>query len=278
MSLSRSLKIAQTKVRNILNVFNPSRYTPEVVNANKDSWIKKAEDAFDVVTELSLDLEECVSQDEAQDILNSNEALMDEIAKFVFSINIAALSSNVLHPQASETSFDVSENQPKLDHGQFPTFPQSQCLESEPRGCIPDSIKIINDASPVEIIQTEVEDLIDIVQSVLQNQLKLVSVDQRFRGQVFNYGTVSTVLLPIQETHVMLQMSSGSIQRRVDSIFIYLLLSCMGAGVDCHQSGLPPLSSMNVLEELPLRSVARALDREVFQPQMFGDSFQHSAI
>ena len=243
MSLSRSLKIAQTKVRNILNVFNPSRYTPEVVNANKDSWIKKAEDAFDVVTELSLDLEECVSQDEAQDILNSNEALMDEIAKFVFSINIAALSSNVLHPQASETSFDVSENQPKLDHGQFPTFPQSQCLESEPRGCIPDSIKIINDASPVEIIQTEVEDLIDVVQSVLQNQLKLVSVDQRFRGQVFNYGTVSTVLLkfPIQETHVMLQMSSGSIQRRVDSIFTYLLLSCMGAGVDCHQSGLSPL-------------------------------------
>ena len=280
MSLSRSLKIAQTKVRNILNVFNPSRYTPEVVNANKDSWIKKAEDAFDVVTELSLDLEECVSQDEAQEISNSNEALMDEIAKFVFSINIAALSNNVLHPQATETSFDVSENQPKLDHGQFPTFPQSQCLESEPRGCIPDSIKIINDASPVEIIQTKVEDLIDVVQSVLQNQLKLVSVDQRFRGQVFNYGTVSTVLLkfPIQETHVMLQMSSGSIQRRVDSIFTYLLLSCMGAGVDCHQSGLPPLSSMNVLEELSLRSVARALDREVFQPQMFGDSFQHSAI
>ena len=88
----RSLKISQAKVRNTLNVFNPSRYTPEVIKSNKESWIKKAEDAFDIVAELSLDLEECVSKDEAQEILTSNEALMDEIAKFVFSINTADIN------------------------------------------------------------------------------------------------------------------------------------------------------------------------------------------
>ena len=158
--MSRSLKSAQTKVRNVLNVFNPSRYTTEVVKANKDSWIKKAEDAYDVVAELALDLEECVSKDEAQEMFNSNEALMDEIAKFVFSINTAALSNNDLHQQAIETSSDVSEIQTKLDRVQFPTLPGNnenemmnvlranqvqeedhdmqlrKCSESEPSGSI----------------------------------------------------------------------------------------------------------------------------------------------
>ena len=117
-----------------------------------------AEDAFDVVAELSLDLEECVSQDEAQEIFKSNEALMDEIAKFVFSINTAALSDVPQLPVV--TNSDVLENQTKCVHVQFTTFPgndenvlkaneikeedhdeQSQCLETEARGSIPDPIK-----------------------------------------------------------------------------------------------------------------------------------------
>ena len=65
----------------------------DAVEASKDSWIKKAEDAFDIVTELSLDLEECVSPEEAHEIFKSNEALKDEISKFVLAtINWHCLS------------------------------------------------------------------------------------------------------------------------------------------------------------------------------------------
>ena len=82
-NLLRSLKIARAKVRNILNLFNPSKYTTEVVKVNKDLWIKNAQDAFDIVTELSIDLEEFVSPAEAVEVIKSNETLMDEISKFV---------------------------------------------------------------------------------------------------------------------------------------------------------------------------------------------------
>ena len=102
---------------------------------------------------------------------------------------------------------------------------QSQkCLESEPRESIPDPIKIINDVSSAEIIQTQVECLAD-VQSVLQDMFKLVSVDQKFRRHVLNYVMLRSVMLqfPIQEMHVMLQMSSGSIQR-LYSILDYIQL------------------------------------------------------
>ena len=152
--LSRNLKLAQVKVRNTLDVFHPSKYTPEVVKASKDSWIKKAEDAFDIVTELSLDLEEYVSPEEAHEIFKSNEALKDEISTFVLAtINMALSIKDLHHPAA--TNFDYSETQAKIDRHQFPTFPknnenqrmnvlranqvqeevnakQSQCLESEP--------------------------------------------------------------------------------------------------------------------------------------------------
>ena len=251
----RSLKIAQTKVRNTLNVFNPRRYTPEVVKTNKDSWIKKAEDAFDIVAELSLDLEECVSKDEAQEILTSNEALMDEIAKFVFSINTAALSNDDLHPHSTETNFDDDKNQPKLDRVRFSTFSgknenalkanemneedhdeQSQCLESEPRGSIRDSIKnlLLHECSQEAANEVEEEhhrslgEKKDVQFSYcFQNLFKLISVDQRFHRHVSNYGMLRSVLcqFPIQEMHVLLQMSSGSIQRGLNYILNYIQLA-----------------------------------------------------
>ena len=242
--LFRNLKLAQAKVRNTLDVFSPSKYSPEVVKAKEDLWIKKVEDAFDVIIELSLDLEEFISPAEAHEIFMFNESLKTEISKFVFSIHTIALSKDLHYPV--KTSFEI-EIQPKVDRHQFPTFSgnnenqmnvlranqvqeevdaeQSQkCLESEPRESIPNPIKIINDVSSAEIIQTQVECLAD-VQSVLQDMFKLVSVDQKFRRHVLNYVMLRSVMLqfPIQEMHVMLQMSSGSIQR-LYSILDYIQL------------------------------------------------------
>ena len=251
--MSRCLKIARTKMRNILNVFSPSRYAPEVVKANQDLWIKKAEDAFDVVTELSVDLEEFVSPAEAQEMFKSNESLMDELAKFVSSINITVLSDVPQLPDV--TNSDVSENQTKFVHVQVTTNPgndenvlkaneireedydeQSQCLEAEPRGSIPDSIKnlLLHKCSKEAANEVKEEHHRSLGEEkevqfsvVLQDLFKLTSVDQRFRHHLFNYVTLMAILLgfPIQEMHVVLQMSSGSIQRRLScSTFDYFQL------------------------------------------------------
>ena len=244
-NLLRSLKIARAKVRNILNLFNPSKYTTEVVKVNKDLWIKNAQDAFDIVTELSIDLEEFVSPAEAVEVIKSNETLMDEISKFVLSINTAALFNNDQHPVV--TNFDVSEIQSELYRVQFPSFSginerdneikeedhdeQSNYLESEPRGSIPDPIKNLllyecSQEAANEVVEEHRRSLGEekdvVFSSVLQDLFKLVSVDQRFHRHEFNYVTLRAVLLgvPIQEMHVMLQMSSGSIQRSLSCITI----------------------------------------------------------
>ena len=117
--MSRSLKLAQTKVRNTLEFFNPSKYPPEVVNANKDVWIKKVEDAFDVVAELSLDLEEFVLPAELHEMFQTNEVLKDEIYNFVLSTN----TMSIKYPHPVVTNFEDLESQPKLNRAQFPTFP-----------------------------------------------------------------------------------------------------------------------------------------------------------
>ena len=290
--MSRSLKLAQMKVRNTLDVFNPSKYSPEVLKANKELWIKKVEDSFDVVAELSLDLEEFVSPEEAHEISKFNESLKNEISEFVFSINTSALSIN--DSRLPITINDVSEIQPKLNIVQNENENKRmnvsrtnriqeedqatqlrKCSESEPSGSILDSIKKLNDTPLVEIVQTQVEYPKN-VQSVFQNLLKFPSVNPYFRGQLFNYDKLRSVLLmfPIQEMHVMLQMSSGSIQRRLDCIFVYIP-SVHGCGSRRSSVWTPTsLSSMNVLEEPPLRStksIARALDREEFQPQVQPD-------
>ena len=239
----RSLKIARAKVRNILDVFSPCKYSPEVVKANKDLWIKNAQDAFDVVIELSIDLEEIVSPSEAHEIYKSNEALKDEFTKFVFSTNTKALSVSNSDQHPVTSNFDVSEIQTKLDCDQFSTFSgnnenvlkeneiqeedyDEQLRKSEPRGSFPNSIKNLNDDSSSEIIQTQGEYLMDVQQSVLLDVFNLPSVDQRFRGQVFNCGTLWTLLFkfPAQEMHVMLQMFSGSIQRSLNFIIDYIQL------------------------------------------------------
>ena len=241
----RNLKLAQAKVRNTLDVYNPSKYPPEVVKASKDSWIKKAEDAFDIVAELSLDLEECVSPEEAREIFKSNDELKNAISKFVLAtINMALSIEDLCHP--ATRNFVYSETQTKLDRIQFPTFPGNEnemmgerenqveeevhveqshkCLEAEPiRSSILDSTKKLSDASSAEIIQTPVENLMD-VQSVLpQNQFNLASVDQRFRRHELKCGTVRSIFLkfPVHEMHVMLEFS-GSIQRRSYCVLDYI--------------------------------------------------------
>ena len=247
--MSTSLKISQAKVRNTLDVFSPSKYSSEVVKVNKDSWIKKVEDAFDVVTELSIILEEFVTPAEAHEVFKSNEALKDKISKFVFSINTAALSNNDQLPVMTNS---VSENQPKLDCIQFPTFSgknenalkayemneedhieQLQCLESA-QGSIPDPINnlLLHECSQEAANEVEEEHHRSLGEekdvqfsSALQNLLKLISVNQKFHRHLFDYGTLRSVMLkfPIQEMHVMLQMSSGSIQR-FDCLLDYIQL------------------------------------------------------
>ena len=240
-------------MRNILNVFSPSRYAPEVVKVNRDLWIKKAEDAFDVVTELSVVLEEFVSPVDAQEMFKSNDFLMDELAKFVSSINITVLSDVPQLPIV--TNSNVSEIKPKLDIVQNENEnkrmnvsranqvqeedhdEQSQCSESEPRGSISDPTKnllLLQECSREAAIEVQeelrqslgerevpLEHLKDVL-LVLQDLFKLASVDQRFHRHVFDYVMLRSTLIkfPIQEMHVMLQMSSGSIQRSLSCITI----------------------------------------------------------
>ena len=249
----RNLKLAQMKVRNTLELFNPIKYPSEVVNANKDVWIKRVEDAFDVVTELSLDLEEFVLPEDYHEMFKTNEALKDEIYKFVLSTNIVSLSIKVpQNPHPVVSNFEDSKIKPKLDHGQFPTFPgnnenalkanerneddhieQLQCLESA-QGSIPDPINnlLLHECSQEAANEVEEEHHRSLGEekdvqfsSALQDLLKLVSVNQKFHRHLFDYGTLRSVMLkfPIQEMHVMLQMSRGSIQR-FDCILDYIQL------------------------------------------------------
>ena len=277
----RNLKIARLKVKNTLDVFDPSKYTPDVVKANKDLWIKKVEDAFEVVTELSVELEEFVSPAEAHEMFKFNEALKDEMTKFVFLTNTTALS---IKDPPVEKNLDDLENQPKFECLPFPSFSGTKenifkfkkrmmnalkandikeeeyiqelrkCLDPEPRGCIPDSIRNIEDAwsilqdvfgdptgvikeklslaslgtypqngsSSAEMIQAQVEYLTD-VQLVVKDLFELASREPKFRGQVFNCGTLRMLLLkfPIKEMHVMLEFS-GPIVRRLHCILDYI--------------------------------------------------------
>ena len=279
--MSRNLKIAQLKVRNTLDVFDPSKYTPDVVKANKDLWIKKVEDAFDVVTELSVELEEFVSPAEAHEMFKFNEALKDEMTKFVLLTNTTALS---IKDPPVEKNLDDLENQPKFECIPFPSFSGTKenifkfkkrmmnalkandikeeeyiqelhkCLDPESRGCIPNSIRNIEDAwsilqdvfgdptgvikeklalaslgsypqdgsSSAEMIQAQVEYLTD-VQLVVKDLFELASREPKFRGQVFNCGTLRMLLLkfPIKEMHVMLEFS-GPIVRRLHCILDYI--------------------------------------------------------
>ena len=112
---------------------------------------------------------------------------------------------------------------------------QSQCLESAPRGSTSDPIKnllLLQECSREAAIEVQEElrqslgerkvpvEYLEDVQSVLQDLFKLASVDQRFHRHVFDYVMLRSTLIkfPIQEMHVLLQMSSGSVQRRFDYI------------------------------------------------------------
>ena len=112
---------------------------------------------------------------------------------------------------------------------------QSQCVKSQPRRSIPDFIKTINNASPAEINQTQVENLTLVVKSVLRDQRKLVSMDQRFRGQVFNYQTFRNVLLKFSvQERPMLYCRCHADLSRGDSTSSLTIFSCPSQGLQHH--------------------------------------------
>ena len=72
----------------LLNLYNPVKYTPEVLRASKEGWVQEVKEAFLYSSDFVFELEEIYSQDERMDAIRAdNEALENEVSKFFIDIN-----------------------------------------------------------------------------------------------------------------------------------------------------------------------------------------------
>ena len=90
--LENEYKRSVHRLVSLLNLYNPVKYTPEVLKASKEDWIQEVKEAFLYSSDFVFELEEIYSQDERMDAIRAdNEALENEVSKFILDINAKVL-------------------------------------------------------------------------------------------------------------------------------------------------------------------------------------------
>ena len=106
--LENEYKRSVHRLVSLLNLYNPVKYTPEVLKASKEDWIQEVKEAFLYSSDFVFELEEIYSQDERMDAIRAdNEALENEVSKFILDINNKVLmldSTTIASDQAKKMS------------------------------------------------------------------------------------------------------------------------------------------------------------------------------
>ena len=97
----------------LLNLYNPVKFTPEVLRASKESWVQEVKEAFLHSSDFVFELEEIHSQDESSmdAVRADNEALEKEVSKFILDINtkVLVLDSTTITSDEAEKMLSKAE-------------------------------------------------------------------------------------------------------------------------------------------------------------------------
>ena len=96
----------------LLNLYNPVKYTPEVLRASKENWVQEVKEAFLYSSDFVFELEETYSQDERMDSVRAdNETLENEVSKFILDINtkVLVLDSTTITSDEAEKMLSKAE-------------------------------------------------------------------------------------------------------------------------------------------------------------------------